>query len=205
MNLTKSCFAWVLFLFASQTLYAQNIHSELNAILKGMASNDFIDVIIEFKESADLSKLKGNRSAVISALLVKANQTQKNVLLFLNNEKNKGNVKQIRSFYIVNGIHTRCTKDVVEKLLTFNEIAVVYFDEVVKTGGIKFTKTSEVSNNIYSTTSSNYWWNIEKISADRVHDELGTTGSGVIVGIIDEGFSSNHPDLVPRWKSQYGW
>lgn len=38
-----------------------------------------------------------------------------------------------------------------------------------------------------------------------MREKLGIDGTGVLVGVIDEGFSGNHPDLEPRWKSQYGW
>ena len=48
-------------------------------------------------------------------------------------------------------------------------------------------------------------WNLKKIGAERVRENLQINGTGVLVGVIDTGFSNAHSDLSPRWKSQFGW
>jgi subtilisin family serine protease len=45
-------------------------------------------------------------------------------------------------------------------------------------------------------------WNLKKVAADRVWDEFGVTGQGIVVASIDTGVAWTHPAL----KSQYrGW
>ena len=39
-------------------------------------------------------------------------------------------------------------------------------------------------------------WNVEEIGASRVWNELGVTGEGVVVAMIDNGTNYTHPDLV---------
>src|SRR5258706_9831465 len=58
--------------------------------------------------------------------------------------------------------------------------------------------------------SENPGWNIKMIGADRVWDELGATGKGIVVGQSDSGVDGTHPALSDsyRGKSQgddYNW
>ncbi len=53
-------------------------------------------------------------------------------------------------------------------------------------------------------------WNITSIGADRVWDELGITGEGIIVGQSDSGVEGTHPALAPGYRGQaegddYNW
>jgi subtilisin family serine protease len=53
-------------------------------------------------------------------------------------------------------------------------------------------------------------WNLTMIGADRVWDELGVTGSGVIVGQSDSGAQGDHPELAATYRgaggqNDYNW
>jgi subtilisin family serine protease len=43
-------------------------------------------------------------------------------------------------------------------------------------------------------------WNIELIGADRVWDELGVTGEGIVVGSADSGVDGGHPALAAGYR-----
>jgi len=53
-------------------------------------------------------------------------------------------------------------------------------------------------------------WNITSIGVDRVWDELGITGEGIVVGQSDSGAEGTHPALAPGYRGQaegdnYNW
>jgi hypothetical protein len=47
-------------------------------------------------------------------------------------------------------------------------------------------------------------WNILAIGADRVWDELGVTGAGIVVGESDSGVQGDHPALRERYRGRGG-
>jgi subtilisin family serine protease len=47
-------------------------------------------------------------------------------------------------------------------------------------------------------------WNIRAIGADRVWNELGVTGQGIIVGQSDSGVQGDHPALVDGYRGKGG-
>src|SRR5262249_21550008 len=53
-------------------------------------------------------------------------------------------------------------------------------------------------------------WNIRMIGADRVWDELGVTGKGIVVGESDSGVQGDHPALRDSYRgrdgqNEYNW
>lgn len=53
-------------------------------------------------------------------------------------------------------------------------------------------------------------WNITMIGADRVWDELGVTGEGIVIGQSDSGVDAAHPDLAAGYRGAseghaYNW
>jgi subtilisin family serine protease len=53
-------------------------------------------------------------------------------------------------------------------------------------------------------------WNLTMIGADRVWNDLGVTGQGIVVGQSDSGVDGHHPDLAPSYRGQgnqnnYNW
>ncbi len=47
-------------------------------------------------------------------------------------------------------------------------------------------------------------WNITTIGADRVWEELGITGEGIVVGQSDSGAQWTHPELQPTYRGRDG-
>lgn len=108
--------------------------------------SDFVTFLVKFKDKADpmgaakkaLTNAKNlsaynkefiQRSAVISELKATATKSQQNVIQFLEQEEQKGNVKDVKSFYIVNGLSVTASKEIAEKIASFEEVEKVLPNE----------------------------------------------------------------------------
>ena len=69
------------------------------------------------------------RSAVVSELRATSDETQQALLAYLQKEKKNKQVKDIHSYYIVNGLAVTATKEVMEKVASFPEVAQVLPNE----------------------------------------------------------------------------
>jgi len=47
-------------------------------------------------------------------------------------------------------------------------------------------------------------WNLEMINALRVHEELGITGKGIVIGQTDSGVDVTHPELLNNYRGRGG-
>ncbi len=56
----------------------------------------------------------------------------------------------------------------------------------------------------YSSAPTDVPWNITTIGADRVWEELGVTGEGIVVGQSDSGAQWNHPELQQTYRGRDG-
>ncbi|WP_145425738.1 protease inhibitor I9 family protein, partial [Staphylococcus saprophyticus] len=69
------------------------------------------------------------RSAVVSELRATSDETQQALLAYLQKEKKNKQVNDIHSYYIVNGLAVTATKEVMEKVASFPEVAQVLPNE----------------------------------------------------------------------------
>ena len=145
-------------------------------------------------------------SQFLAQLMDLASTSQDAIQQFLDLIRLQGSVAAFKSYYVFNGIWDGCHKAVIEELAGFPSISKIDLDEVfyLASGG-NSSLINRNSSLIATQSSSGYWWNISKIGADKVRDNLQVDGTGALVGIIAHGFDGTHPDLAPRWKSLYGW
>lgn len=47
-------------------------------------------------------------------------------------------------------------------------------------------------------------WNLKMIGADRVWNELGVTGKGILIGQSDSGVQGDHPELAAQYRGKNG-
>jgi bacillopeptidase F len=100
-------------------------------ILKYKEQTDTNRVALETTEKAKKQKLTEVstklqiRSDVVSSLRNTSLETQAEVMEYLEEAKQKGEVKSIQSFYIVNAIAVTATKAVMDKLAAFPEVAKI--------------------------------------------------------------------------------
>ncbi len=112
-------------------------------------------------------------------------------------------VDNIHSFWIVNAISCTMTKDMVIAISERPDVKYVMKDtEVYITDGEEADSTP--------LDQDNNQWNVTQVNADDVW-EMGYTGAGVIVAVIDTGVNYNHTDIVNNmWDGgteypHHGW
>ncbi|USK33343.1 S8 family serine peptidase [Bacillus sp. F19] len=166
------------------------------------------------KQTAAKTELM-KRSAVVSTLRATANETQYSIKTYLNQEKEKGNVKEFQSFYIVNGMAVTGTKQVMDKLATFPEVEKILPNETVQmipnessntstqpTADAKAetqTDTQADTREDTQTDTTSVEWNIAKIDAPNVW-KMGFDGTGTVVASIDTGVQWDHPALKEKYR-----
>jgi bacillopeptidase F len=154
------------------------------------------------KLSANSKKLL-KRNLVVSELRSTALETQAEVKKYLNNEKKSGAVKEVKGFYVVNGMAVTSTKEVMEKIANFPEVEKILPNEtrqliqpvkVDSSGASVMPKAKKADNQ-----PANVEWNIDRVGAPAVWD-MGIDGAGTVVASIDTGVQWNHPALKEKYR-----
>jgi bacillopeptidase F len=177
--------------------------------------NKTVTFLLEFKDQVDTMQVAAEtakkakaqkqtaaktelmkRSAIVSTLRAKANETQSSVKTYLEQEKKKGNVKEFESFYIVNAMAVTGTKQVMERLATFPEIEEILPNEKVQ---LIPSESSNTSTQSIADPLDTVEWNIAKIDAPPVW-KMGIDGTGIVVASIDTGVQWNHPTLKTKYR-----
>lgn len=192
------------------TLVTNKVDSKL---IKQFKDQNQVTFILKFKEQIDTNRVAIEaaenakkqkqttastklqvRSAVVSTLRNTAMETQTGVINYLEQAKLKGKVKNIQSFYVVNAIAVTATKDVMDKLATYPEVAKILPNETrqIITPIHNKKKTS-------AANSSSVEWGVERVGAPQVW-EMGIDGAGIVVASIDTGVQWDHPALMEKYR-----
>lgn len=183
-------------------------------ILNEFEKNEYVPLIIEMQEQVNSSEvvkkvkqqIKLNkkitpheekmqiRHAVVNELKTTAELSQKNLLNFLNNERE---VKDVKSFYIMNVISLNTTESVYEQLLEFPGIKNIRLDRKISLDFPNISSELETNN---LSLQDKIEWNLKQIGVDQVWEEFGVNGSGVVVGIIDSGVHWTHEAIMDKWR-----
>ncbi|MDF9761719.1 bacillopeptidase F [Peribacillus simplex] len=139
------------------------------------------------------------RSAVVTSLRMVADETQNNLKTYLKQQKKKGNVEKINSFYIVNGMSVRATKEVMEKIAQFSEVEKILPNEKIKLNKQLPQSVNTQNQQTVTPATEGVEWNIKQIDAPSAW-KLGYDGTGTVVATIDSGVEWNHPALKEKYR-----
>lgn len=173
-------------LFAN-LIYAQRsnvIEEELQEVLNHKG-DELISVNIIFKNQMPKVNIK-DRDVFINELKSFSKRSQADVMSIIKAEERNGKVAEVRNHWLVNAINCELSRDVIYKLSSHPDIAAIAYN---KDEYLLWNENSERYEGKGMTQ------NITHVNADDVWN-LGYTGKGVLVGLIDTGVNINHIDLI---------
>jgi subtilisin family serine protease len=134
------------------------------------------------------------RDYVIRELKTKAEEAQAELRERLDAAEAEGSAYDVRYVWLNNTVALFATPDLIQELLTREDIERVHYDPghftLFESGVIGPNETS----GYYGDRGRGNSWNVEQIGADDAWAE-GYTGDGVVVAVLDSGCDYNHPDL----------
>ncbi|MCL2289667.1 MAG: S8 family serine peptidase [Bacteroidetes bacterium] len=143
---------------------------------------------LELRSKAEnYRKKEDKRAFVVNELKNHSKETQQEVMSYLNHFAKNESVTDITSFWIFNGITCYATKEVIEALSYLDDVLIIGFDKEDK-----WIPEYDEPRSVEGSKELTY--NVLKVNAHLVWD-LGYTGEGIIVGVLDTGVNYNHHDL----------
>ena len=188
------------FSFAQRSTFSK-ITPDLQEELDKQPSTDkTFSVIITMTDEYDQAQMaheiqymksEERRSYVVDELKRFSKASQSDLLQLLNEGVRSEIVKDVKSFWLFNGISCTTTREMIEALSQRKDIAVIDLDRVVMLPDNE--KATEVTEAIRGLA-----WHVSQVHANDVwayNGASGYDGTGVVVAIIDTGVNYNHVDL----------
>ena len=179
------------------------IDAELQSILN-QKNNEEISINIIFKSQLNATELNERsnkyldkdtrRLAAIEELKNFSEESQQEVLSIIKSTESKNNASKIVCHWLSNSITCTTTKEVIEQLAKRDDILMIGYNcdrnAILEDNSLQSTVYSHGRSGDAEITE-----NVVKVNAPQVW-EMGYTGKGVLVAILDTGINSDHPDLA---------
>ena len=191
---------------------AQNnaIDEELQKILN-QRNDDYIDVNIMFKSQMPTDNLSSfycksdskevRREIVINELKKFSEQSQKDVMSVINAEERSSDVIDVKTHWIANFINCKAKRDVIYQLASHPDVALITYNTEMD------TESMTSNDKTRAVQAGKIADHITQIKADKAWD-LGYTGKGVVVAVLDSGTNFDHADIKDHlWNGngKYGY
>lgn len=177
---------------------AQVIDPLLQEEMNRRTDSEMIEITVLMKSRCDRNTLSQRASAlptrakrrsfVVDELKRFTEASQRDLKLALAEMEQKGEVTAPRTLWMSNSLYFSATKETVLALAKRDDIAHIGYN--IERKWIEDDEKSTSANETREITP-----NILKVNADKVW-ELGYTGQGIVVSVIDAGVNYNHLDLA---------
>ena len=190
---------FILLIFLCTKGFAQTtIDPLLMEAMNSYSDNDPIEVVVLMKAQYDRSQLSRRadfiptkaerRDFVVNELKAFAEASQHDLKRILAEMESHGMVSSVRSLWSANTLYFEATKPAILDLAERTDIETITLN--TQHQWIAEGETPKPASDTRETTP-----NITKVKADQVW-ELGYTGAGVVVAVVDSGVNYNHLDLA---------
>ena len=199
----KTLLITLLLLLLCNIGFAQStIDPRLQEVLN-QKGDEMIPINIIFKSQADIKKLqtraaqtldkKVRRDILVDELKLFSEEKQQEVLSILKAETRSYKVSNIKTHWLSNAISCDADRNVIYLLAEHPDIAIIGYDEMMKMVP-DVSQQSTVNSQQSRTEDIDMTDNILMVNADKVW-EMGYTGKGVLIAVIDSGVNYNHADI----------
>jgi uncharacterized repeat protein (TIGR01451 family) len=157
--------------------------------------------IVELVPQADLTVehpgLRGpdRRQDIVSRLQDTAAASQVGITAFLEERQAAGQVQQIQSFWIFDGLAVVSDANTLLALAARPDVRVVREDRWRRWVDPQFKKSDALPSQHGPVE-----WNISRVRADQAWHALGMSGQGVTIAIMDTGVDWQHPALRTQYR-----
>ncbi|GMU96789.1 S8 family serine peptidase [Ignavibacterium album] len=200
-------FLFVFIAFIATSLAQVEVSSRLQQAIQEAGPDDYVRALVLLRDQVDLlaldqrlyhekATLERRAYEVITALQRKAQETQPNLLNYLQTKESAGEVFQYQSFWVSNLVMVEAKPSVLLELTTRLDVAQMDLDaileldkpEVVSEGDVEGHESVELG--------------LRVIKADQLW-AMGITGQGRLLMNIDTGVYPNHPALQHKWRGNH--
>jgi len=202
---------------------AGSLAPNLREALTSAAPDAHLPVVVLMEEFPDrqqlLDQVRGvnraiRRARVVSALREIADRSQRPVRALLARDEERGEVRGVRVLWGVNGLACEATPGAIERLAGAPGVRWVLSDRATahadttepSQGHLESGAETGPTGGDTSGPNTDATVNPDVLAhgAKQVWDNLGYTGAGVIVAVIDTGFDRTHPDLADHVWTNLG-
>ena len=146
-----------------------------------------VPVVVRLRTQVDPSRVPGRtrherQAALVRALRTRASADQPGLLGLLHRRRAQGLVTGVTPLWVVNAVAVTAAPSVVREIAARPEVARVVPDE---TAFVPAGAPAEP--------------NVDAVGAPALWD-LGLTGQGAVVAVMDTGVDASHPDLAAAWR-----
>jgi len=140
---------------------------------------------------------------IYNTLQVQAARSQQDISVFLDAESDAGNVSTYRPFFIFNGLAVTAQPQTLYKIALRDDVESLTTNHIyhLDDTALSWSRRSNLQSLIFDQSPE---WNIAKIGADRVWNEYGISGNGILVANLDSGVQFDHPALAQHYSGNAG-
>lgn len=173
-------------------------------VLAGLAQDDKATFWVRLKGDADLSGARraltkeAKAEQVYEAKSEQAQTSQRDLRKLLDSHH-----ADYTPFWIVNAVRVTAGEKLAAEIASLPEVERI---DPVRTLSlpkpVAGTAQARVKVADPATSDGAVEWNIDRVGAPRVWDELGNRGEGIVVANIDSGVQFDHPDLAASYRGR---
>ena len=185
--------------FATSDIVEAKLRGELAQIVSDAKAGELIPIVIVMQDQVDrgdiaqasrINNKQMRRATVISLLKNQAQIGQQELLNQLANEQKTGQVgSRLQTLWLHSVVATSATASAIARIAQRDDVAYVSSDQ--PRDGIFPVEPADGE----PLPAGNIECGVNIMRAPEVWNDLGITGEGVVVAIIDSGVCLTHPDL----------